>query len=138
MADPDLVALKLVFAADVISGAYAAAAAACGLTSQQAQVLSAIAPGAPRKVRDLAAELTCDPGNLSGVLDRLEDAGLVARRPSPVDKRVRLIGLTPEGEARRARLEDATRAHAVHRRLAALPPDARAALLTLLGRVTEG
>ncbi len=48
----------------------------------------------------LAARSWTDPGNASGVVDRLEREGLVERRPAPGDRRVVLVHATTAGRRR--------------------------------------
>jgi DNA-binding MarR family transcriptional regulator len=53
----------------------------------------------PMPMSELASLLTVDPPNLTPVVDDLERAGLVERRPHPTDRRVKLVAATPEGAA---------------------------------------
>ena len=55
-------------------------------------------------MNELAAVLACDNSNVTGLVDRLEARGLVTRRASPEDRRVKRVVLTPEGERLRAQL----------------------------------
>lgn len=48
--------------------------------------------------RTLAGCIALDTSTTAGVVDRLEARGLLARRVSPEDRRVRLLALTPAGE----------------------------------------
>jgi DNA-binding MarR family transcriptional regulator len=48
----------------------------------------------------------CEPSNATFVLDRLEEQGLVERRPHPTDRRAKQIVLTPAGDRRRAEVLD--------------------------------
>jgi MarR family transcriptional regulator, organic hydroperoxide resistance regulator len=59
---------------------------------------------APLSMRDLAARLGCDNSNVTGLVDRLEARGLVARQASADDRRVKHIVLTPGGRRLRTRL----------------------------------
>ena len=52
--------------------------------------------------RDLAEHWSCDPSWVTSRIDRLEQLGLAERRPSPTDRRVKLVWLTPLGLERRA------------------------------------
>jgi DNA-binding MarR family transcriptional regulator len=36
-------------------------------------------------------------GNITGLVDRLAEQGLIRRRPLPKDRRVQVVNLTPEG-----------------------------------------
>jgi DNA-binding MarR family transcriptional regulator len=58
----------------------------------------------PRAMSEIAAVLHCDNSNVTGIVDGLEEKGLVTRQPSAGDRRVKLIALTPEGRKVRARL----------------------------------
>jgi DNA-binding MarR family transcriptional regulator len=55
-------------------------------------------------VTKLAARAWADPGNASGVVDRLEREGLVERRPAAGDRRVVLVHTTTAGRQRLADL----------------------------------
>jgi DNA-binding MarR family transcriptional regulator len=47
----------------------------------------------------LAAECGCDPSNITGLVDKLEERGMVRRETAPNDRRVKLIVLTNDGRA---------------------------------------
>jgi DNA-binding MarR family transcriptional regulator len=76
-------------------------AADCGLTPQQHQALLAIrgAGGAPVTIGYVAERLILKPHSATGLADRLELLGLVARQPSPDDGRQSLLILTPKAQA---------------------------------------
>jgi MarR family transcriptional regulator, organic hydroperoxide resistance regulator len=63
-------------------------------------------------MHELATRLACDNSNITGIVDRLEARGLVARRPSEHDRRVKYIVPTPLGLELRA---------AMHARIAQVP-----------------
>ena len=58
----------------------------------------------PRTMGEIAAFLHCDPSNVTGIVDNLEEKGLAERSPSPEDRRVKLIELTAAGRRTRTRL----------------------------------
>ncbi|MEU5881763.1 MarR family transcriptional regulator [Spirillospora sp. NPDC047279] len=68
----------------------------------QAQALLSV--NGTARMRDLAETLSCDASNVTGIVDGLEQRGLVTRRPDPADRRVKHLVLTAEGERRRAAL----------------------------------
>ena len=71
-------------------------------------------------MREIASHLACDSSNVTGIVDRLEARGLVTRRTSERDRRVRRIVPTPLGlEVRDAMRERMARAPAVIERLSA-------------------
>ncbi|MDD4984485.1 MAG: MarR family transcriptional regulator [Dehalococcoidales bacterium] len=47
----------------------------------------------------LAEALGVTPPNVTGIVDRLVEQGLVTRRDNPEDRRVSVLQITPEGEA---------------------------------------
>src|SRR5438094_2903465 len=74
------------------------------LSPIQCHVLHLIEPGRPLPMRRLADTLSCDASNVTGLVDRLESRGLVRRVPSPDDRRVKVLQLTPAGSRLRAQL----------------------------------
>lgn len=60
----------------------------------------------PLPMHALASLLVCDSSNVTGLIDRLQARGLVTRRPSPEDRRVKHVVLTSQGRRLRARLLD--------------------------------
>jgi DNA-binding MarR family transcriptional regulator len=71
------------------------------LSGSQAHALYLL--GTPRSMGELAQRLVCDASNVTGLVDRLEGRGLIERRPTTDDRRVRMLVLTPAGEELRAR-----------------------------------
>ena len=74
------------------------------LSPIQCHVLHLIEPGRPLPMSRLAETLSCDASNVTGLVDRLESRGLVRRQPSPEDRRVKALQLTPRGARMRAQL----------------------------------
>lgn len=70
-----------------------------GLTAAQAIALRELPE--PRTLRALSERMHCEASNATFVADRLEAMGLLERRPHPVDRRAKLLHLTPEGAALR-------------------------------------
>jgi DNA-binding MarR family transcriptional regulator len=81
-------------------------AAELQLSPAQCHVLHLIEPGRPIPMGQLADTLACDASNVTGLVDRLESRGLVRRRPSAADRRVKVLELTPKGSRLRALLLD--------------------------------
>ena len=61
------------------------------------KMLQALEPGGELPMSAVAERLFCDASNVTGMVDRLEARGLLERRDSPRDRRVKLIALTDEG-----------------------------------------
>jgi DNA-binding MarR family transcriptional regulator len=74
-----------------------------GLAPKQMGVLWRLEPGDEVPMRVLAESLYCDASYMTDLVDRLEERGLIERRSSPDDRRVKLIALTADGERTRAR-----------------------------------
>src|ERR1044072_8739471 len=72
-----------------------------GLSFPQAHPLKVLRPAHPTAMRELADGLHCDPSNITGIVDRLGDRGLVERGSAPGDRRARTLTLTQEGTAPR-------------------------------------
>lgn len=66
------------------------------LSAQQAELLCAAMR--PTAVGELARTLRCDRSNVSRLVDRAAQRGLLARRHDLEDGRVSLVELSPEGE----------------------------------------
>ncbi len=75
-----------------------ATAAEFELSMPQVMALRSLEPGTPAPMRFLAERLMCDNSNVTGIVDRLEGRGLVARTAASHDRRVKHLVLTPEGE----------------------------------------
>ena len=81
-------------------------AAELRLSPAQCHALHLIEPDRPIPMGELAETLGCDASNVTGLVDRLESRGLVRRRPSEGDRRVKVLVLTPTGARLRAVLVD--------------------------------
>jgi DNA-binding MarR family transcriptional regulator len=58
----------------------------------------------PRPMGELAREMHCDNSNITGLIDRLSERGLVERRAADGDRRVKLVALTDAGRELREEL----------------------------------
>lgn len=107
--------------------------AQAGLTGAQFHTLVRI-PDQGIPVTRLAARAWADPGNASGVVDRLERDGLVERQPAAHDRRVVLVHVTPAGRARMDRLWPQY-VDGIHRIMEPLSDEDRERLNELLDRL---
>jgi DNA-binding MarR family transcriptional regulator len=69
-----------------------------GLTGPQLWAIRVIAQSAPLRVSELAGKMYLHPATVVGILDRLENIGLVARTRSRQDRRVVHVDLTKAGQ----------------------------------------
>jgi MarR family transcriptional regulator, organic hydroperoxide resistance regulator len=103
------------------------------LAPQQAMALRMLHE--PRPMGELAKFLFCDNSNVTGIVDRLEERGLVERRPADHDRRVKLIELTEQGQ--RVRREIERRINEPPRAIADLPEADQIALRDILRRALD-
>lgn len=78
--------------------------AASELDLHPAQAGALLQLSSPLPMSELASRLACDSSNVTGLVDRLETRGLVARQPSAEDRRVKHVVLTADGAAVRERM----------------------------------
>jgi MarR family transcriptional regulator for hemolysin len=69
-----------------------------GLTYPRARALFRLAKKQNMTQTELACELELEQATLVRLLDRMEENGLIERRPDPSDRRAKLIALTEHGE----------------------------------------
>lgn len=103
--DPHEIAGLLFAAAEATRSRFEELCARFEMTPVQARALLALER--PLAMRDLAALLRCDQSNVTGLADRLERQGLVAREPDPADRRVTRLAATRKGQALRRKLDAA-------------------------------
>lgn len=111
--------------------------AAHNVTPVQYACLSQIARQPGVDATRLAAAVAFDRSTLGNVLERLETKGWVARKPSPEDRRVKLLHMTETGE----QLLDAIESGVVatqKRLLKPLNPADRKTFMKLLAEMVEG
>lgn len=99
-------------------------------------VLSAVAQDLPRSQLALAQQLAVDKTAMTYLLDALEAADLVERRPDPADRRQRQIVLTSTGRTALAEFGGRL-AEAEQRLLSSLAPEEAYAFRQFLDRVAR-
>ena len=113
---------------------FAEECAEVGLTSVQFAALSAIGDNPGVDATRLSSLIAFDRSTLGDVLERLEAKGWVIRTPSPQDKRLKLLSLSPAGATVLA--DVGPKVERVQQRLlATLPPADRPLLMGLLAQM---
>ncbi|WBB67072.1 MarR family transcriptional regulator [Micromonospora sp. WMMD812] len=106
-----------------------------GLTPAVARALHQLDPDRPMPARDLADQLRCDRSNVTALVDRLEQAGLVRRRVDPADRRQKTLVVTEAGRHMRQRVHQVL---SDSRLFAGLSTEELAALRELVRKVSDG
>jgi DNA-binding MarR family transcriptional regulator len=75
-----------------------------GITPMQAMTLMLTKPDEPRPMNSFCKLFNCDASNVTGIVDGLEEKGLVSRQANPDDRRVKQIRLQPAGRKLQAKL----------------------------------
>lgn len=78
-----------------------------GITAPQARLLLALERAPGENQAFYADLLEVEPISLCRMVDRMEDGGLVQRRPNPTDRRARLLHLTERATGEIARIRAA-------------------------------
>lgn len=82
---------------------FAEACTAASLNPPLLKALLSLDPEGAEPMRVLAKGWGCDASWVTGIVDGLEERGYVERRVLPTDRRVKVVQITEEGEAAKAR-----------------------------------
>jgi len=107
-----------------------------GLHPYHHAILAVLGEGSLASQGAIADTLGYDKGQLVGLLDELENAGLIERRRDPTDRRRQLVQMTTSGRKSLERLRSLS-GRIEDEFLAALSDEERALLHTLLLRLAE-
>ncbi|MCM2419354.1 MarR family transcriptional regulator [Streptomyces sp. RKAG293] len=107
-----------------------------GLYAGQELLMMRLWDAGPQRQAELIKLLDLDPSTVTRMVQRLEQSGLVTRRPDPDDGRAVLVEATEDGHALRAPVEDAWR-KLEEITVAGLSADDRRELARLLARVED-
>lgn len=82
-----------------VLGQVHALAAEAGVIVGAAKALRYLSATEPTPMRQLAAELRCDSSYITTIVDNLEEAGVARREAHLTDRRIKVVVLTPQGQA---------------------------------------
>jgi DNA-binding MarR family transcriptional regulator len=68
------------------------------ITPAQAGILALLLEKNGRTMTELSQALSIDNSTITGLVDRLENAGFLQRQPKTEDRRISMIYITPEGD----------------------------------------
>jgi DNA-binding MarR family transcriptional regulator len=133
---PDGVAFLLAQLGHHAAALFAETIATVDLGPPHAGILRAIADEPGRSQQALSSQLSMLPSRVVVYVDELEARGYVERRRNPNDRRLHALHLTASGKRLMSKLSQLARQHEL-RLTAALDPEERAALRTLLAAVAR-
>jgi DNA-binding MarR family transcriptional regulator len=107
-----------------------------GITATQLNALKLLQSVGDLSLSDLSKKMSATNSAITGLVDRMVEAGLVAREQSAEDRRVWKIKLTPEGRAM-AKKVDVAPWEILQTALMALPPAELEQLITTLLKVAD-
>src|SRR6266436_9806617 len=105
------------------------------LTPMQGHAVRVLDPERPLAMSTLAAELVCDASNVTGIIDKLESRGLIARQGAEGDRRIKMLVVTEKGKQLRDQLW--ARTMEPPRAVTDLPEDTRRRLAEALRAVVD-
>jgi DNA-binding MarR family transcriptional regulator len=106
------------------------------ITLMQALTLCLLEPDQPVPMKSLSKFMSCDPSNVTPIVEQLVHEGLVLRQESPVDRRVKIVTITDKGLALRDKfLEITTSTRLPH--LDALSQAETEQLIAILEKATD-
>jgi DNA-binding MarR family transcriptional regulator len=76
------------------------------LSLPQLYIVASMKPNESLQMNEIANILSCDPSNVTGIIDRMFAQKYIERQEKPHDRRAKLISLTPEGIKLREELID--------------------------------
>ena len=107
-----------------------------GFAPYHAGVLRMLANSPGTSQQDLAKALRMHASNLVGIVDEMEERGLIERKPLEADRRVYALHLTGRGKESLAKIGEAAREHG-RELLAALTEEERVELARLLEAIAQ-
>jgi len=117
-------------------GLFIAEVGAFNITPVQYSLLTTLVEHNEIEQTDLCMEIGLERTSVSEILPRLEARGLLSRKPSALDRRVKLVKITRKGRNLLRRIEPAAR-RAHDRTIEAIAPEERNHLLMQLVRLVE-
>jgi DNA-binding MarR family transcriptional regulator len=106
------------------------------ITMMPALTLCLLEPNQPVPMKALATFMSCDPSNITVIIEQLVHEGLVERKESLTDRRIKTVTLTEKGLALRDKfLEITTSTRLPH--LNKLTESETEQLITILGKATD-
>lgn len=130
--------LSLLMIRSSMKGKYAIVetAEAYNITMMQALTLCLLEPNQPVPMKTLAQFMSCDPSNITGIVEQLVNEELVERKEATYDRRVKAVTITKRGlDLRNKFLEVTTKTRLPH--LDQLSDDETEQLIAIIEKATD-
>jgi DNA-binding MarR family transcriptional regulator len=101
----------------------------------QGHAIRVLDPERPLAMSTLAQELVCDASNVTGIVDKLESRGLIARQGAEGDRRIKMLVVTEKGRKLRDQLW--LRTMEAPRAVTALPEETKRRLAEALRAIVD-
>ena len=82
---------------------------ATGLSGRELDLVALLSASGPTSVKSLVADLQLPRSTMTAIVDRLEERGLVLRRPNPADRRSVVLEATPRADEALLRYRNSVR-----------------------------
>lgn len=106
------------------------------ITAMQALTLCLLEPGQAVPMKSLSTFMSCDPSNITGIIEQLVVEGLVERKEAVHDRRVKTVTITDKGLMLRDKfLEITTSTRLPH--LSQLTSEETEQLMRILSKATD-
>jgi DNA-binding MarR family transcriptional regulator len=129
--------LSLLIIRSSMKGKYAIVEIAEGhhITLMQALTLCLLEPRQSVPMKSLSTFMSCDPSNITGIIEQLVTEGLVDRKEAAYDRRVKTVTLTDQGLALRDKFLEITTSTRLPN-IDALTDEETEQLITILEKAT--
>lgn len=106
------------------------------ITMMPALTLCLLEPNQPVPMKSLSTFMSCDPSNITVIVEQLVSEGLVERKESAQDRRVKTVSLTEKGLSLRDKFLGITTSTRLPH-LDQLSSDETEQLIAILGKATD-
>jgi len=105
------------------------------ITMMPALTLCLLDPGQPVPMKSISTFMSCDPSNVTGIVEQLVAEGLVDRKESDTDRRIKTVTITEKGKLLRDKFLEITTSTRLPN-LDQLTEDETEQLITILEKAT--
>lgn len=119
-----------------ISDHAVAGSKAAGFNPTSFAVMEVLYQKGPQPIQQIGAKLLLQSGNVTYIIDKLENKGYLSRHPCPQDRRIIYAGLTEEGQKKMAEIYPAYIAQ-IDKAYSGINNEEMHQLITLLNKLSQ-